>query len=250
LQLRRHLTSASINDGIPFYLRLQKIILDKIEEGIWKPDEMIPTEAQIADTYKVSVGTVKKSILNLINEGYLYRVQGKGTFVAGTSLARDQLRYYLFFSNFQGEAAQFKMRFLSLKSLRCPEAIRRLLAIKSDDHVYRLERLSLCNNAPMIYMISRLRKEMFPDLGELATSQFERIPLYTLIETKYGMPTISNHELISAVTADRQLAQVLNIKENTPLLRIEMLSFTYKETPYEHRVSYCLTNQRRLFRVI
>jgi len=250
LQLKRHLTSASINEGIPIYLRLQKIILDKIEEGIWKPDEMIPTEAQIADTYQVSVGTVKKSILNLINEGYLYRVQGKGTFVAGTSLAKDHLRYYLFFGNFQGEAAQFKMRFISLKSLRCPEAIRRLLAIKTDEHVFRLERLSLCNNTPMIYMVSRLRKEMFPKLNELPKPQFERVPLYTLIETKYGMPTISNHELISAVSADGHLAQALGIKKNTPLLRIEMISFTYKETPYEHRVSYCLTNQRRLFRVI
>lgn len=250
MQLKRHLKSASINDGIPFYLRLQKIILDKIEEGLWKPDEMIPTETQIADTYQVSVGTVKKSILNLINEGYLYRVQGKGTFVAGTSLAKDQLRYYHFYTDFQSEEAQFQWRFRSLKSLRCPESIRSLLDIGTEDRVYRLERLCLCNNAPMIYMISRLRKEMFPKLDELPKPQFERIPLYTLIETKYGMPTISNHELISAVTADGHLAQALRIKENTPLLRVEMISFTYKETPYEHRVSYCLTNQRKLFRVI
>ncbi len=250
MQTKRHIRSSSINDRIPFYLKLQNIIRDKIEEGTWRPDEIIPTETQIADSHHVSVGTVKKSILNLINEGYLYRVQGKGTFVAGTYLAKDQLRYYHFYTDFYGEEAQFQWRFRSLKSVKCPESICSLLDIGAEDRVFRLERLSLCNNEPMIYMIACLRQEMFPGMEDFPTTHFERIPLYTLIEKKYGMPTISNHELISAVLADHHVAEVLNIKENTPLLQIEMISFTYKETPYEHRISYCPTNQRRLFKEI
>ena len=250
MQLKRYLTGVSINDGIPFYLRLQKTILEKIEEGIWKPDEMIPTEAQIANTYQVSVGTVKKSILNLINEGYLYRVQGKGTYVAGTNVSKDQLRYYHFYADFSGEEAEFQWRFRSLRSLKCPNSIRSLLDIGEETRVYRLERVSLCNREPMIYMISRLPKEMFCGLEDIPKSQLERIPLYTLIEKKYGMPTISNRELISAVTADRHVAEILNVSENTPLLQIEMISYTYKETPYEHRISYCLTNKWRFYKQI
>lgn len=250
MQLKRHHRSTSINDAIPFYLKLQRIILDKIEEGQWKPDDMIPTETQIADTYQVSVGTVKKSILNLISEGYLYRVQGKGTFVAGTNISKDQLRYYHFYTDFKGEETQFQWRYRSLKSLKCPEPIRSLLGIGTGDRVYRLERLSLCDGEPMIYMISRLPKQMFPGMEDIPKTQLERIPLYTLIEKKYGMPTISNHELIAAVPADHHVAQILDIAENTPLLQIEMISFTYKETPYEHRISYCLTHQRRFYKEI
>lgn len=237
-------------DATPIYYRLQKIIQDNIENGTWKPGEMIPTEAEIATSYKVSIGTVKKGILNLINEGYLFRVQGKGTFVAGTSLAREQLRYYHFFKDFEGEEAQFRMQLLSLKTSKCPESVHHFFKTETGNKIYKLERLSTCNKSPMIYIISCLRKEMFPNLERFPRTHFERIPLYTLIEREYGLPTVFNQELISATQADGHLANILTVKEGTPLLQIDMISYTYKETPYEYRVSYSVTNQWKLFRTI
>lgn len=238
------------HDVTPVYYRIQKTIQETIENGTWKPDEMIPTEAEIAQEHNVSVGTVKKGILNLINQGYLYRVQGKGTFVAGTSLAKEQLRYYHFFKDFQSEEARFHMRLLSLKTSMCSEHIHRSLGREAKCKVHKLERLHLCNNSPVIYSISYLPKEMFPTLESFPRAHFGTIPLYTIIEKEYGLPTILNHELIAAVTADGHLANVLKVREGSSLLRIEMISYTYKETPYEYRVSYCATNQWRLFRTI
>ena len=81
-------------DPTPVYFQLQKKIKKQIEDGQWAPDESIPTERELIQTYNLSSGTVKKALLNLVNEGYLYRVQGKGTFVAGTTLRRGSLRYY------------------------------------------------------------------------------------------------------------------------------------------------------------
>jgi len=237
-------------DVTPVYYRVQKAIQENIENGTWKPYEIIPTEAEIAKIHKVSIGTVKKGILNLINEGYLYRVQGKGTFVAGTSLAREQLRYHHFFKNFESEEAKFQMRFLSLKTSKCPKPLHRFLKIEVQGRVYKLERLCLSDNQPMIHIISYLPMEIFPKFEKLSEKHFERIPLYALIEEKYGLPTMSNHELICAIQADANLAGVLNVTEGKPLLRIEMISYTYRETPYEYRKSSCVTGQWKLFRVI
>ena len=62
--------------------------------------------------------------------------------------------------------------------------------------------------------------------------------------------TINNQELISAIAAPDHIAELLKIKKESPLLLIEMLSFTYKQTPYEYRRSYCVTDTKTIFREI
>ena len=90
-------------DPTPVYFQLQKELLKEIENGRWLPGQSIPPERAMAESHQLSVGTVKKAILNLVNEGYLYRIQGKGTFVAGMTLQPESLRYYRFLEDFSIE---------------------------------------------------------------------------------------------------------------------------------------------------
>ena len=93
-------------------------------------------------------------------------------------------------------------------------------------------------------------KKMFADLAGLPKQKFENIPLYRALEEIYGLPTIHNEELISAVAAKSDIAKMLKIKNGSPVMLMEMLSFTYKQTPYEYRKSYCLTDKKAIFREI
>jgi DNA-binding GntR family transcriptional regulator len=72
-----------VGNPTPAYFKLQKQLQDEIESGRLAPQERVPPERRLAELHKVSIGTVTKAILNLVNQGYLYRVQGSGTFVAG-----------------------------------------------------------------------------------------------------------------------------------------------------------------------
>ena len=101
--------SSSINriqsdgDPTPAYYKLQMMLQKEIENGRWVPGQAIPPERALAESHQLSVGTVKKAILNLVNQGYLYRIQGKGTFVAGMTLQPESLRYYRFLEDFSDE---------------------------------------------------------------------------------------------------------------------------------------------------
>ncbi|MEG1134735.1 MAG: GntR family transcriptional regulator [Cellulosilyticaceae bacterium] len=72
-----------INSFVPLYYQLKKIIIDMIENEEIKPDETIPSEPKLMTIYDLSRTTVRKAIDELVNEGYLYKIQGKGTFVKG-----------------------------------------------------------------------------------------------------------------------------------------------------------------------
>jgi DNA-binding GntR family transcriptional regulator len=102
----------------------------------------------------------------------------------------------------------------------------------------------------VVYHISYLQAKKFKKLNELPRNLFEKITLYKALETYYGLPTIYNHELLNAIPADSAISKILNIAKGDPVLFIEMLSFTYRDQPYEYRKSYFVSNERKLFREI
>ena len=68
---------------LPKYYLLKKEILNKIETGEYQEGSMIESERELMECYQFSRITVRKAIDELVNEGYLYRIQGKGTYVKG-----------------------------------------------------------------------------------------------------------------------------------------------------------------------
>ena len=233
---------------IPAYFRLQQELQGQIESGRLAPGERIPPERALAQIQKVSVGTVTKAILNLVHEGYLYRVQGSGTFVAGTTLRRESLRYYRSLREFGDKEADLTVKLLDLIPIDGLESVNRYLGIRRAHGLFRLRRLMISEERRVVYSVSFLPQKLFKGLEEFPPNRFEKVPLYTAIEESYGLPTIFNRELLSAEPAEAEVAEHLEVRAGTPVLVIEMLAFTYKERPYEYRRSHCLTESRRIFR--
>jgi GntR family transcriptional regulator len=67
---------------IPLYIQLKEELLQNVKEGIWQIEGQIPTEKELMMEYKVGRATVREALSLLVNEGYLYKKQGIGTFVA------------------------------------------------------------------------------------------------------------------------------------------------------------------------
>lgn len=236
-------------DGIPMHHRLKQEIRHGIESGLWAPGTVIPPERKMAQEYGVSLGTVRTAILNLVSEGLLYRIQGKGTLVAGTRMIRENIRYYRFVADFGRKEAVPRLKFLDLEVVGGRSDINRRLKIHTDEELYRLRRLVLISGKPLVYSLSYLPVKRFAGLEEFPHSMFERVPLYIAIEDHFGLTTLSNSDMISAVSADAETARLLQIAEGSPILAVEMLAFTYRNRPYEYRISHCRTEGRKLLRI-
>lgn len=232
----------------PAYYRLQKQIQHEIETGKLVPGERILAERSLSENHRVSVGTVTKAILNLVHEGYLHRVQGSGTFVAGTKLKRENLRYYRYHRDFGDEESELRVELLQRASIAAPRLIAVRLGIPKESAVYELKRLLLSEDGPLVFSVSYLPGKMFKRFEEMPSTRLESVPLYMTIEEKYKTPTVLNRELISAISADTDVSAHLAIEPGSPILLIEMLAFTYKERPYEYRRSYCSTFSRKILR--
>lgn len=236
-------------DPTPLYYKLQMHIQREIESGHLRPGDMISPEKELAGVHNVSPGTVKKALLNLVNGGFLYRVRGKGTFIAGTSIKRESMRYYRYLKNFKSKEASLRIKFLDLKKINAVDPINQNLKIGHKESLFEIKRLFISSDKkPLIYTVSYLPQDRFKEFETISPRNFERVPLFLLLENKFGLPTISSKELLSAVSAEKDIADILKIAEGSPVLSIEMIVFTYKKRPYEYRTSYCLTRSRSICR--
>jgi GntR family transcriptional regulator of arabinose operon len=67
---------------IPKYMQIKADIKEAIDSGRFKEDYRLPSRAELISNYGVSWATTNKAIGELETEGYVYQIQGKGTFVA------------------------------------------------------------------------------------------------------------------------------------------------------------------------
>src|SRR6476646_9859123 len=92
--------SSPILDGmdqrLPLYARLADVLTKRIASGEWSPDAPLPAETTLATDDGVSVGTLRKAMQQLVDEGLLERRQGSGTFVRRARLDKSLFRFFRF----------------------------------------------------------------------------------------------------------------------------------------------------------
>ncbi len=71
---------------VPIYYQLKELLKEKIIAGEWKPGEKIPAEKEFVSNYDCSLITVNKAVSKLVEEGYVFRERGRGTYVSHKSL--------------------------------------------------------------------------------------------------------------------------------------------------------------------
>ncbi len=73
---------------LPIYLQISELLTRQIRAGFWRHGERLPTEAELAQSLNVAVGTLRKSLALLEKQGVLERIQGSGTYVRGGGNAK------------------------------------------------------------------------------------------------------------------------------------------------------------------
>ena len=67
---------------VPLHHQIKESLTLQIASGQWRPEDEVPSEAELCRHYGVSRGTIRRALADLENQGLVERRQGKGTFVA------------------------------------------------------------------------------------------------------------------------------------------------------------------------
>lgn len=174
----------------PLYQQLMHRLKNDIGAGVYPAGGRIPSEQVLCDTYGVSRVTVRKAILDLVQEGLLVRKQGKGTFVAGERLRRDLKHVTSFTEACAQRGQQSDTRLISAQLIPASEEDARLLDLPEGAQVLELCRLRLSNGEPVMLEVNR-----FPERYAFLKEEAAEGSLYACLQQHGMIPASAQHDI-------------------------------------------------------
>jgi len=227
--------------NIPLYIQVKQKITQELMSGNWRAGDLIPSEIELAQSYQVSQGTVRKAIDELSIEKILIRRQGKGTYVTTHNEEQIQLRFLRLTSS-KGNKEKLESQLLSFEKTRVNSYVANRLNLRPGSSVYKIKRVLTFAKKPLILDEIYISTIPFKGLNAEMINQ-KKGSLYRLYESNYGIQMLNADEKIKAVSAEAEVSKLLNIKKGHPLLGIERVSYTYGNKPIEWRLGLCLTDE-------
>jgi GntR family transcriptional regulator, N-acetylglucosamine utilization regulator len=195
------------------------------------PGAPLPGERQLCVEHGVSRITVREAIGQLVSEGVLVRVRGKGTFVAERA-ARSRLHLASFTEDMRRLGLRPSTRVLAVARLVPPPATRRALELPAGAPAWHVRRLRLADEQPMSIDDGWYPAEPFPGLDQQDLTG----SLYTLLAEQYGCTIDRAEQTVRAAESDRETYALLGVPAGRPLLVFERVSYS-DGRPVEHAES-------------
>lgn len=219
---------------VPMYYRIEQAILEQIQQGLFKPNQQLPTESDLAQQYQVSRITAKRALDELVRQGRAFRQQGRGTFVAQTRI-RDISGFGSFSEDIKSRGLTPGSRVLQFKEIEPDVEISERLSLSEGEHVYMLKRLRLANDEPVAVETAYLPRRF---CNGLISEDLNNQSLYAVLKEKYQIvPTWADAE-IEARAATKEEAFLLTIKVGKPVLSARRVTYSanYDGIEFVHSV--------------
>lgn len=201
---------------VPKYYRVKQRVLDLIAES--HPGSPVPTERELALRFDTSRTTVRQAIGELVVEGRLERVQGRGTFVARPKLMQVQ-QMTSFTEDLSVQGWQPGSRVLAIEDIAADEVLAARLGIGAGGTVHRLDRVRTSRGEPIGREVAHLAAEL-TDLRGLA-EDLERLgSLYRTLREVHGIEIDTVEDTVETVLADPAQAALLEVDTGLPMLLV------------------------------
>lgn len=204
--------------GIACYQQLSEILIKQVEEGVLKPSEQIPTEMELSKRYKLNRHTVRQAIERLKNEGFVYTIKGKGTFVANTKISYKVSKKTRFTTSILDVGLSPETRLLDSYEISAGRELSRKLNIKSSDKVTVLEIVRFVNKMPFCHTTSFLGSDRFPDIQNHIRGNFS---LYELLKKHYNIEATRTSSSFEVSMPENSDMDILQISLKIPLLVVK-----------------------------
>lgn len=199
---------------------------NKIESGVYKPNEQLPYEAEMCEIYHVSRITVKKAMDLLVTRGLVVKRRGAGTFVKNITLIQDDRHPYSTSNQFSGFAHTEGHRDVTsiiheFKIINPSPEVAQRLKIDEEDFVYYIERTRCSDGEPHVVEYTYMPIEVIPGIKREILEK----SIYAYITKELGLKLQSAHRTVRASLPTKKEETYLKVDHCFPILEVEQVAF-------------------------
>lgn len=214
---------------VPIYHQIEEQLKTNIEEGILMPDSALPSEREYAETFQVSRMTVRQALNNLVNDGFLYRQKGRGTFVSKQKVEQKLLGLTSFTEDMVERGLSPSSKLITFEVFPVSDHIAKQLQIPPTTPVYEIQRVRLADGIPMAIETTYLPANLIKGL----TEEIINHSLYNYVENTLSLKIERATQQLEASIARESETNLLQIDKGAPILLISRTSFLKDGTPFE-----------------
>jgi len=221
-----NLSSVSLDKKIPvpLYYQLKRQVLELIGGMKLAEGELLPPENELCETLNVSRPTIRQAFSELVNEGYLTRHKGKGTFVSRPKLdGKFFSKLQTFGEEMREKGLAYGTRIVRFGKIDGPHEANEKLGIALSDPLLCLSRVRSVNAVPLVYVETFLSYAAF---GKLVEVDFKTGSLYDSLEKIYRVRIDRARREFTAANARQQEAELLGIPKNEAVSLVKTVAFS------------------------
>ena len=212
------MSNQDTSSGVALWRQIADGIERDIAEGRFAAGDRLPSETEIAETYRVNRHTVRRALAVLSERGLVRAERGSGTYIEAPRLAYP-LRSRTRFSEIVGAGGREpRGQLIAATEVPATRELARLLALKSGAPLVRIEALRFADNVPICVSTSWLSAERFPDAGRV----FARLQSMTKLLAHHGIRDYRRgSSRITASIVDATDAARLDLALGHPVLVVD-----------------------------
>ncbi|MCC3359190.1 GntR family transcriptional regulator [Bacillus sp. REN16] len=219
------------SEGVALYTTIKNKIIELIKSGNYEVDHQLPTESEFCEEYKVSRTTVRLALQQLEYEGYVSRIQGKGTFVSLDQIsASSRNQKFRSSAELQMRGQNTETEVLGLVVIPADQSIASTLQIAEMDPVIKLYRIQYADKVPIQYITSYIPWRVAPGL----TVEECKGSLIETLHSKYSIKIARGTELIEPKLSDEVASSYLKIPKGSPTFLSESRTYDDKDNIIEY----------------
>jgi GntR family transcriptional regulator len=205
------------SNAAPIYHRIQERLRSDIAAGRFGDGDRLPSESELARTFRTTRGTVRHALARLEYEGLIQREAGRGTFATPSRVqSRIDTRFYQAFEEqIAAQGASITLKLIEFAAQPAPEGIAQALRVLTGASVYRLQRLRSVDGE----LVGYEDRWMLPELGQrIKTSALKTESAIALVNAALRAPLGQIEVFVQATAATAEVARLLQVRKGSPVL--------------------------------
>ncbi len=230
---------------LPKYLEVEEDIKYRILLGEWKPGDKTLSESEFCKVYNASRITIRRALSDLENEGYLYKISGKGTFIKDLQESTEE--NFSTIKSFTNEMRERGMNAITISAelelILADHLMAGLLNIKQGNEILQLKRVRAVNNSEVIaYSVNS-----FPYSEKFSTDSKDYYGSFYDYIANMGIFLTSAKEYLEAMLPSEFVAKKLGISSSEPVLKHVRVSHNSDYSFFEHNLCYYIGSKYRYY---
>ncbi|MGH3322713.1 MAG: GntR family transcriptional regulator [Streptosporangiaceae bacterium] len=215
---------------VPLYHQVKTDLRARIQRGDWRPGDQIASEAELCERYGASRITIRRALGDLVSEGVLVRVSGRGTFVREPTLTAGSRGLTSFTEEMAGLGLRAGARVVGVELREASGEVAEQLGLDEDERVVVVTRIRTGDGKPIGVQAAHLPARLFPGLEG---ADLRDVSLYEYLERRYGFVPAEAEETFEVGPIRKHDAALLDVREGACAFFVRRRTFDASGRPAE-----------------